>query len=212
MNGFFVAFEGGDHSGKSTQTRLLAESLTRAGHDVVETRQPGGTPAGLTMRSILLDPATGDLDPRAEALLYAADKAHHVTAVVEPALERGAVVVCDRYIDSMIAYQGTGRGLGEDDVAWVARWATKGLRPDLTVLLDVDPAHAVDRIGDKDRLERAGDDFHLRVREALLRLAARDPDRYLVIPGLQGIDDTARLVLEYVGSRLSQRAARLDTW
>ncbi len=210
MTGFFVAFEGGDHSGKSTQSALLVAALRRDGYEVVETRQPGGTVAGEHIRSLVLDPATGDLDPRAEALLYAADKAHHVTSVVDPALKRGAVVVCDRYVDSMIAYQGSGRALGVAEVEQVARWATHDLRPDLTVLFDVDPADAVLTIGDKDRLEGAGDDFHVRVRQAFLDLAARDPKRYLVLPGLRDRDDTARQVREHVARLMSQADVRLD--
>lgn len=211
MSGVFVVFEGGDHSGKSTQATLLAQWLTAAGYDVVETRQPGGTAAGEAIRAIVLDPATGDLDPRAEALLYAADKAHHVTTVVEPALARGAVVVCDRYVDSMIAYQGTGRDLGSEDVERLARWATDGRRPDLTVVLDVDPAAAVETIHDKDRLEGAGDDFHHRVREAFLRLAAQDPQRYLVTPGMRDRQETTELVRERVKQLVSQQAVRLDS-
>ncbi|WP_036922405.1 dTMP kinase [Propionicicella superfundia] len=211
MTGVFVVFEGGDHSGKSTHTALLAASVRAAGYEVVQTREPGGTAAGERIRDILLDPATGDLDARAEALLYAADKAHHLTAVVMPALARGAVVVCDRYVDSMIAYQGAGRVLDVEDVERVARWATRDVRPDLTVLLDVDPRRAVHRIADKDRLEGEGVEFHERVRQGFLALAAGDPERYLVTPGMEELDATAALVHDRVMRILSRRAATLDT-
>lgn len=209
MTGTFIVFEGGDHSGKTTHASLLASSLRAAGYPVVETRQPGGTPAGERIRDIVLNPATGDLDPRAETLLYAADKANHLTAVIEPALAGGAVVVCDRYVDSTIAYQGAGRVLSAQDVEWIARWATRDVRPDLTVLLDVEPAHAVEKITKKDRLEGAGAGFHERVRQAFLSLASEDPERYLVVPGMVDLEGTAAVVLEKVLGILSARAARL---
>lgn len=180
--GLFLVFEGGDGVGKTTQVRLLAAHLAGQGHEVVVTHEPGDTSAGAVIRRLLLDPATGELDPRAETLLYAADKAQHLAEVVRPALARGAMVVCDRYIDSMLAYQGAGRVLDVGELAGIARWATAGLRPDLTVLLDLDPALAVGRMQQRDRLEAAGDDFHLRVRDGFLALAAADPDRYLVLP------------------------------
>ena len=179
--GVFIVFEGGDSVGKSTQVELLCRRLAALGHEVVSTFEPGDTEAGALIRHIVLDPATGDLAPRAEALLYAADKAHHLYAVVRPALARGAVVVCDRYVDSMLAYQGAGRVLELAEVELIARWATEDLRPDLTVLLDVEPGHAVGAKADKDRLEDAGDVFHQRVREYFLGLAARDPEHYLVL-------------------------------
>lgn len=211
MTGTFIVFEGGDYSGKSTQSALLAEALREAGFDVVHTRQPGGTEAGRQIRHILLDPATGDLDPRAEALLYAADKAHHLYAVVEPALARGAVVVCDRYVDSMLAYQGAGRVLDVDEVELVARWATRGLLPDLTVVLDVDPSEAVHRISEKDRLEGAGEDFHERVRQGYRVLVARDPERYFVTPGMRDKARTAGIIRDRVLRLLSDRADRMGS-
>lgn len=188
--GLFIVLEGGDGVGKTTQGRLLAEHLRGRGHEVVVTHEPGDTRAGAVIRRLLLDPATGDLDPRAEALLYAADKAQHLAEVVRPALQRGAMVVCDRYVDSMLAYQGAGRVLDVDEVAGIARWATGGLDPDLTVLLDLDPARAVGRMTDPDRLEAAGDGFHRRVRDGFLGLAAAHPERYLVLPAR---DDRAHL-------------------
>lgn len=181
MTSAFVVFEGGDGVGKSTQVDLLARFLDESGVDHVVTRQPGGTSLGAKLRALILDHGHGDVAPRAEALMYAADKAQHTYEVVAPALDRGAVVVSDRYVDSMIAYQGAGRDLALDEVALVARWATEDLRPDLTVLLDADPAEAVERISVKDRLEGAGLEFHSRARAHLLHLAEQDPGGYLVL-------------------------------
>jgi len=182
--GVFVALEGGEGAGKSTQAKLLAGWLEQLGHEVVVTREPGATPAGARIRELLLDPATGVLAPRAEAMLYAADRAQHVATVVLPALQRGAVVVTDRYVDSSLAYQGAGRELERDDVARLSRWATQGLRPDLTLLLDVEPAVGLARArgeGAPDRIEQESLAFHERVRQGFLDLAAADPDRYLVV-------------------------------
>ena len=178
--GFFVAFEGGEGAGKSTQVRLLAEALAAQGLEVVTTREPGGTPSGAAIRSILLDPAT-QLSPRAEALLYAADRAHHVATVIRPALERGAVVITDRYVDSSLAYQGAGRTLAQSEVANISAWATEGLVPDFTVLLDLDPEVGLARAGDPDRLEAEPLDFHRRVRAGFLDLARAEPHRYAVV-------------------------------
>lgn len=209
-NGVFVVFEGGDGVGKSTQSALLADRLRAEGQDVVVTFEPGDTAAGRQIRQIVLDPATGDLAPRAEALLYAADKAHHLHEVVLPALARGAVVISDRYVDSMLAYQGAGRVLDLAEVTAMARWATNDLRPDLTVLLDLDPSQAVAEILDKDRLEGAGDDFHQRVRHYFLELAAADPEHYLVLPARTGREALAAAVLQRLRPFLSQAADRLE--
>lgn len=179
--GLFVVFEGGDGVGKSTQVVRVAAWLRRQFDDVVVTREPGDSVVGRGVRSLVLDPATGVVAPRAETLLYAADKAQHVHEVVLPALERGAVVLCDRYVDSMLAYQGAGRTLRLEEVERVARWATADLRPHLTVLLDMDPAGAVATKADKDRLEGETEDFHRRVRQGFLDLAAADPEHYLVL-------------------------------
>jgi dTMP kinase len=211
VTGAFIVLEGGDHSGKTTHSRLLAERLAADGFDVVHTRQPGGTDTGLAIRKILLDPRTGDLDARAEALLYAADKAHHVHEVIGPAMARGAVVVCDRYVDSTLAYQGAGRVLDSGDVEWIARWATRGLRPDLTVLLDVAPDAAVHRKTDKDRLEDAGIEFHLRVRQEFLTLAERDPKRYLVLGGMRDLDATAEAIHTRARAILSELGVTLNS-
>lgn len=197
--GLFIVLEGGDHTGKTTQFDLLTAWLAREGIDHVGTREPGGTWLGGRLRELVLDPGSGDISPRAEALLYAADKAQHVSEVVRPALERGAVVVSDRYVDSMIAYQGGGRELPVDAVERLARWATGGLLPDLTVLLDLSPERGVATIGRKDRIESAGHLLHVRAREAFLALADRDPGRYLVLPARAGTpEQTAALIRERV--------------
>lgn len=210
MTGAFVAFEGGDGVGKSTQVRLLAQWARENGIAATVTFEPGDTAAGQAIRRIVLDPATGDLAPRAEALLYAADKAHHLHAVVRPALRRGELVICDRYVDSMLAYQGAGRVLDLDEVTSVARWATDGLLPDLTVLLDLDTERAVGTIAEPDRLEGAGADFHQRARLLFLELAAADPDRYLVLPAREPRRELAARVRERVEQVLSEVAGRIE--
>ncbi|MEU0133790.1 dTMP kinase [Streptomyces sp. NPDC006296] len=181
-NGFFLVLEGGDGAGKSTQVEALAEWIRAKGHEVVVTREPGATPIGKRLRSILLDVSSAGLSNRAEALLYAADRAEHVDSVVRPALERGAIVISDRYIDSSVAYQGAGRDLAPTEIARISRWATSGLVPHLTVLLDVDPQTARERFTEApDRLESEPAEFHDRVRSGFLTLAAADPARYLVV-------------------------------
>ncbi|WP_406394111.1 dTMP kinase [Streptomyces sp. NBC_00887] len=181
-SGFFLALEGGDGAGKSTQVEALAEWIRAKGHEVVVTREPGATPVGKRLRSILLDVSSAGLSNRAEALLYAADRAEHVDSVVRPALERGAIVISDRYIDSSVAYQGAGRDLSPTEIARISRWATSGLVPHLTVLLDVAPETARERFTEApDRLESEPAEFHNRVRSGFLTLAAADPSRYLVV-------------------------------
>ncbi|MBD0717894.1 dTMP kinase, partial [Streptomyces sp. CBMA370] len=180
--GFFIALEGGDGAGKSTQVQALAEWIRAKGHEVVVTREPGATPIGKRLRSILLDVSSAGLSNRAEALLYAADRAEHVDSLVRPALERGAVVLSDRYIDSSVAYQGAGRDLSPTEIARISRWATDGLVPHLTVVLDVSPETARERFTEApDRLESEPPEFHARVRAGFLALAAADPSRYLVV-------------------------------
>ena len=196
--GLFVVFEGGDGVGKSTQVVELVSRLRTRRIEPVVTRQPGGTPIGEKLRELLLDPGHPELTARTEALVYAADKAQHVEEVILPALAHGKVVVCDRYVDSMIAYQGAGRVLDLAEVEQVARWATGGLRPDLTVLLDIDPAEAVANIRQQDRLEAAGLDFHRRAREHFLRLAGEDPERYLVLGARESRENIAEKVAEKV--------------
>jgi len=178
--GRFIVLEGGDGVGKSTQRALLGRWLEERGYEVVLTREPGGTELGDLLRSALLH--GGHVDARTEALLFATDRAHHVHTVVRPALERGAMVVSDRYLDSSAAYQGAARELGMDEVRDLSLWATNHLLPDLTIVLDLDPEVATARReGAPDRLERESLDFHRRVRAGFLRLAAADPARYLVL-------------------------------
>ncbi|MFD3661938.1 dTMP kinase [Streptomyces sp. NPDC058659] len=180
--GFFIALEGGDGAGKSTQVQALAEWIRAKGHEVVVTREPGATPIGKRLRSILLDVSSAGLSNRAEALLYAADRAEHVDSLVRPALERGAIVLSDRYIDSSVAYQGAGRDLSPTEISRISRWATDGLVPHLTVVLDVSPETARERFTEApDRLESEPPEFHARVRAGFLALAAADPSRYLVV-------------------------------
>ena len=208
--GVFVVFEGGDGVGKTTQVDRLCAWLTEHGYEVVRTFEPGDTDVGAAIRRIVLDPATGEMSPRAEALLYAADKAQHLYAVVEPALRQGAVVVCDRYVDSMLAYQGAGRVLALDEVEQVARWATGGLRPHLTVVLDTELAEAVHAKADLDRLEAAGEVFHERAREFFLELAAREPEHYLVLDARASRDEIAARVVERLVPLLSALSATIE--
>lgn len=197
----FIVFEGGDSVGKSTQVEFLSRRLHREGVTHLVTRQPGGTPIGDELRRLVLSPEAGDVSARAEALMYAADKAQHVHEVIEPALARGETVVCDRYVDSMIAYQGAGRALAIEEVSRIGWWAVGHLRPELTVLLDADPADAVAHVPQKDRLEQAGLDFHRRARRHFLDLAAADPGRYLVL--------NARDTREAIAERIAQRVLGL---
>ncbi|MFN8172259.1 MAG: dTMP kinase [Candidatus Nanopelagicales bacterium] len=204
--GYFVAFEGGEGAGKSTQERLLAETLVAAGHDVVRTREPGGTPAAEAMRHVVLSPEFAGLDDRAEALLYAAARGEHVARVVRPALSRGAVVVCDRYLDSSVAYQGYGRGLGPDRIRDLSLWATGGLLPDLSVLLDVDPRQGLARFEQRDRLEAEPVEFHDRVRAGFREVAAANPDRYLVLDAALPVGEIADRIADRVLADLRDRA------
>lgn len=187
----FIVFEGGEGAGKSTQSRALADYLEARGHRVVRTREPGGTPAAESIRSVLLDPANQGLDDRAEALLFAAARGDHAARVIRPALERGETVVCDRFLDSSVAYQGVARGLGAERVAELSLWATGGLVPDLTIVLDVDPALGLARVVGPDRLEAEPLEWHARVRQGFLDIAAAAPDRYLVLDGARPAEDLA---------------------
>lgn len=206
MKGLFIVFEGGDGVGKTTQVRHLAEWLREQGQQVLTTHEPGDTAVGLKLRQIVLDPATGDVDPRAEALLLAADKAQHLFEKVNPALASGVTVVCDRYVDSMIAYQGVGRELGAGEIADLARWATAGVVPDLTILMDVEPAQAVHRKTDRDRLEDAGAAFHQRVRRGFLALAEAAPERYLVLHARDELASNVAAVRARVAELMAVRA------
>ncbi len=213
LPGRFVAFEGGDGSGKSTQVRLLGAWLRAQGYRTVLTHEPGATETGEKLREVLLGGT--HLVPRAEALVFAADRAHHVETVVRPALESGAVVVTDRYVDSSIAYQGAGREMATSEIARLSRWATQGLVPDLTVVLDVPPDLGRERRGDEpDRLESEPDDFHGRVRERFRELAQRSPSRYLLVDGSADAEDIATQVRERLVALLPEspvaREARLQ--
>ncbi|HST67915.1 MAG TPA: dTMP kinase [Mycobacteriales bacterium] len=207
--GMLIAFEGGEGSGKSTQTTRLAEWLTERGVAVTTTHEPGATDFGLRIRGILLDSADGSLTPRAEALLFAADRAHHVDTVIRPALDRGDVVITDRYVDSSLAYQGAGRSLSVDDVRRLSRWATNGLKPDLTVLLDIDPEVGLERARsstrEHDRLERESLEFHRRVRTAFRSLADANPDHYLVVDAGGSPDTVATTIRLAAGKRVAAR-------
>ncbi len=178
--GLFVAFEGGERVGKSTQVAALRDHLAARGVPHLVTREPGGTPVAEQIRALVLDPRHAGLDLRAEALLFAAARGEHVRAAVLPALERGEVVVTDRYLDSSVAYQGVARGLGRDVVEGLSLWATGGLVPDLTVVLDGEVTTGLARVADPDRIESEPLAFHETVRRAFLGLAARAPHRYLV--------------------------------
>ncbi len=202
---FLLVLEGGEGAGKSTLAAGVVDWARSHGRAVTATREPGGTPLGERIRDLLLDRA-GSPSPRAEALLYAADRAEHVAAVLRPALAAGELVVCDRFADSSVAYQGAGRTLDAAEVAGLSRWATGGLVPDLTVLLDLDPAVGLARAGRRgpaDRLESESLEFHRRVREEFRALAAAEPGRYLV---LDAAESPERL-LAMVTGRLARTVA-----
>ncbi|GAA3599916.1 hypothetical protein GCM10022198_25390 [Klugiella xanthotipulae] len=198
MTGAFITLEGGDGSGKSTQSALLSEWLTNRGDTVLFTREPGGTELGVEIRRLVLH--AGHVAPRAEALLYAADRAHHVETVVRPALERGTIVIQDRFVDSSVAYQGAGRVLDPQEIASLSAWATGGLRPSLTILLDLDPRVGRERMnigrGSYDRLESEQLDFHDRVRAAYLGLAEAEPERFLVLDAARPPEELAHRIRE----------------
>ncbi|MCK5439447.1 MAG: dTMP kinase [Gemmatimonadetes bacterium] len=210
--GALITFEGGEASGKSTQVELLAGWLTEEGYSVVTAREPGTTAVGLAARSALLD-VDDELAPHAELALFIAARAQLAATVVTPALAAGKVVLLDRFGDSSVAYQGYGRGLEPERIAEWNRWATGGLVADLTILIDVSVSDAVDRRGDKppDRLERAGDEFHERVRAGYKRLATNEPCRFFVLDGKQPIDELQSAIRSRVGELLetgsSQRMA-----
>ncbi|MGG7653846.1 MULTISPECIES: dTMP kinase [Kocuria] len=214
--GLFVVFEGGDGAGKSTQVGLLVDALRAEGHDTLRTREPGGTPLGERVRELVLDPAHGPVDARAEALLFAAARAAHVAQLIRPALAAGRTVVCDRFADSSAAYQGAGRGLGLDRVAELNAWATAGLVPDLTVLLDVPAGTGRTRREARDgtagdRLETEPDAFHDANRAAFLELAGRAPERYLVLDATRPAGELSAAVRERLtGLARSARAAEVS--
>jgi dTMP kinase len=197
-SGIFIAFEGGEGSGKSTQVKLLTKYLESIGEVVVLTREPGETSLGKKLREILLSPETGNISPRSETLLYAADRANHVAAVVKPALVKGEVVITDRYMDSSIAYQGAGRVLQPAEIARISRWATETLYPDLTIVLDIPAEIGLSRFTERDRLEAEPLAFHERVRQEFLHLAKSDPERYLIVDARLSIDEISTLIIDRV--------------
>ena len=202
--GLFLTLEGGDGSGKSTQSALLAGWLESQGRTVVLTREPGGTELGDEIREIVLH-RRGHIAPRAEALLYAADRAHHIATKVRPALERGDIVLQDRYLDSSVAYQGAGRVLAPAEVRDLSLWAAEGLLPDLTILLDLDETVGQDRLKSRtkyDRLEDEKQEFHARVREGYLALAAAEPARFLVLNATDSIESLSAAIRERVQALL----------
>jgi len=204
--GLWITLEGGDGSGKTTQAGLLEGWLHEQGWKTLRTREPGGSEVGVLIRDIVLH-HRGDIAPRAEALLYAADRAHHVATVVRPALERGEVVIQDRYLDSSVAYQGAGRVLDADQVRGLSLWGAEGALPDLTVLLDLDPATARRRLDSAekpfDRLEAEREEFHQRVRASFLVLAEAEPERFVVVDAAQDPDAIAEAVRARVATLLN---------
>ena len=202
MTGYLITVEGPDGSGKSTQARLLAEHL-----GAIYTREPGGTDLGEKLRDMVLDTNREELSDRAEALMIAAARAQHVEEVVRPAIEQNKTVVSDRFLESSIAYQGHGRGLGPEEILDISIFATQGLKADLIVLIDVAAPLAADRRGKNlDRIENAGDDFHSRVMNAYRLMASDDPERWIVIDGSGTVDKVSQLVIEEVEGRLERHA------
>ncbi len=202
----FIAFEGGEGGGKSTQVRALADHLRSLGYEVITTREPGGSPRAEAIRDLLL--ADGPMTAATEALLFAAARADHVAHTVRPALKRGAIVLTDRYLDSSVAYQGGARGLGEDTIRDLSLWATDGLLPDLTIVLDLDPRIGLARALDPNRLESEPVTFHDDVRAAFLRLAAAAPTRYTVVDAEQAPEAVTASVIAAVDPLLMSAAAR----
>ncbi|HEY0259220.1 MAG TPA: dTMP kinase [Lacisediminihabitans sp.] len=206
MSGLFITFEGGDGSGKSTQAQLLSTWLTDAGHTVVRSREPGGTELGLELREMVLH-RRGHIAPRAEALIYAADRAQNIATKVRPAVERGEIVIQDRYLDSSVAYQGAGRVLDADEVRGISLWAAEEFMPDLTILLDLDETIGRERLDEArtkyDRLEAEERDFHARVRASYLDLAAAEPARFLLLNATDSIESIAAAVRARVATLLS---------
>jgi dTMP kinase len=209
--GTFIVFEGGEGIGKSTQAKLLKAWLEQEGESVVLTREPGGSDLGIEIRKILLSHSTGEISPRAEALLYAADRAHHVYSVIRPALAAGQVVIGDRYFDSSIAYQGAGRVLEPGEVARISRWATESLFPTLTIIIDLPAEIGLGRLKSKDRLESQPIDFHERVRQEFLQLSLLDPERYFIVDGNKTIEEThAEIITRVSEIGALKRNARED--
>jgi dTMP kinase len=202
-SGLLIAFEGGEGSGKTTQARLISIWLRELGYDVVTTNEPGATKIGMRLRALLLDTAHTGMSPKAEALMYAADRAEHVASVIAPALDRGTIVITDRYVDSSLAYQGAGRNLPAEEIARFNWWATGGRVPDLTILLDMDPMAGLQRRArSADRLEAEPAEFHQRVRAGFLALARAEPARYLVLDADRPAEEITRDIQERVRGML----------
>lgn len=210
MSGLFISFEGIDGVGKSTQVERLRDFLTAEGRTVTVTREPGGTRLGRAIRGLLLsnEPGAPPVSPQAEALLYAADRAQHAQEVIEPALSRGEVVITDRYLDSSLAYQAGGRQFSDDDIAGLSMWATDGLMPARTYLLDLDPRLSRQRLtGEPDRLESEPDTFQERTRQAFLDRAAAEPQRFLVVDAAQPIDAVWDVIRADASALVEERLA-----
>ena len=208
--GMFITFEGGDGSGKSTQIQSVRDWFESRGREVIVTREPGGTELGTEIRRLVQN-GPEDVDARTEALLYAADRAYHVATVIRPALERGAVVLGDRYIDSSLAYQGAARSLGVDEIASLSAWATQGLYPSLTFLLDLPPEVGARRRTDApDRMERESMDFHERVRHQYLRLADAEPERIVVIDAVGTVDEVFSEIRGVLVERFDGGSSTID--
>lgn len=206
---FFVSLEGTDGSGKSTQASLLARWLRLKGHQVTETREPGGTPLGDRVRELILDPGQPDSTPLTMALLLSASRAQLVSEVIRPALDAGRIVVADRYADSTVAYQSFGLGLDLSTVHELTRLATGGLRPDVIIYVDVEPETGMARIaarGTRNRLDTEALDFHRRVREGYRKLIAADPDRWVTVDGMAGPGSVERAIIEAIEPRLDEVA------
>ena len=203
--GFFIAFEGGEGAGKSTQTDLLSKRLADEGFSVVVTREPGGTPTAEKIRSVLLDPTITDMPDQAEALLFAASRADHAANLIRPALENGSVVICDRYLESSVAYQGFGRNLGGTYIRELSEWATQGLLPDFTVYLDVPAQVSLDRRKGTDRMEIQSLDFHMQTQQAFRDLAKNSQAAHIVIDATLPIDEIAQLISNAVLAELKSR-------
>ncbi|MGP9034908.1 dTMP kinase [Glutamicibacter mysorens] len=207
--GLFIVFEGGDGAGKSTQVALAKQWLESRGAKVTTTREPGGTQISEELRSLVLDHGHGDIDARTEALIYSAARAAHVQQVISPALEAGTHIICDRFVDSSLAYQGMGRELGIDAVASINDFATGGLKPDATIILDISAEQGRARriaasggVEQSDRLESEPDDFHERIRNAFLDLAAREPQRYLVLDATASVEQLHQSVVQHLAGLL----------
>lgn len=202
MTGIFITFEGGEGAGKSTQSQRLAEHIAARGRAIVHTREPGGTPAGEAIRDVVLNRKYDGLDERAEALLFAAARGEHVARVIRPALDRGEVVLCDRYLDSSVAYQGYGRDLGPQTVRDLSLWSTRHLLPDLAIILDIDPRIGLARVADPNRMEAESIAYHDKVRAGFLAVAGQEPQRTLVVDASVPIDEVTAVIIARVDRML----------